>query len=299
MRRSTQADIVFLSIAILWGSSFALAKGALAYTTPILFVIFRFVLAGAIWGVLWKNKVKNNTQPGTWLRGLTLGGLLGGGFILQTIGLELTTASMSGFIMGLWVVIVPLLVIVIRRTLPKTTSIIGVVICTMGLWVLASPSGAGFNWGDLLTLGSAICFAFHIVFVEMFTASHDTRVLTLIQGIGILAISVPALFLLESPAVELSWPFIWRWLVLGTMAAVTLAMQIHWQRFITATRAAVIITLETPLAAFFAFLLLGEMLTGPAYAGGGLIFLGALVAEGGARLFNNRNAASRTPVSHP
>ncbi len=289
MKRTTQADIVFLGIAILWGSSFALAKGALAYVSPIFFVILRFLLAGAIWGVLWQKKLKNISQPGTWLRGLTLGALLGGGFIFQTIGLQLTEASMSGFITGLWVVMVPLLVIIIRRTMPKATSIVGVLICTVGLYILTSPSGGGLNWGDILTLGSAVCFAFHIVFVEMFTASHDTRALTLIQAIGILAISIPAMLLLETPTVELSWPFIWRCLVLGTMAAGTLAMQLHWQRFISATRAAVIITLETPLAAFFAFLFLGEMLTGTAYVGGGLIFLGALVAEGGARLFNNRD----------
>ncbi len=289
MKRSSQADIVFLGIAILWGSSFALAKGALAHVSPIFFVFMRFMLAGAIWGALWQKKIKKNARPGTWLRGLTLGGVLGGGFIFQTIGLELTEASMSGFITGLWVVMVPVLVIVIRRTMPKTTSIIGVLICTLGLWILASPSGAGFNLGDLFTLLSATCFALHIVFVEMFTASHDTRALTVIQAVGVLAITIPSMFIFESPAVEWTWPLIWRWLVLGTMAAGTLAMQIHWQRFISATRAAVIITIETPLAAVFAFLFLGELLTGTAYLGGGLIFLGALVAEGGARLFGNRN----------
>ncbi len=295
MKRSTQADIVFLGIAILWGSSFALAKGALTHVSPIFFVFIRFMLAGAIWAALWQKKIKKNARPGTWLRGLTLGGLLGGGFIFQTIGLELTEASMSGFITGLWVVIVPVLVIVIRRTIPKATSIVGVLICTLGLWIIASPAGEGFNLGDLLTLLSATCFALHIVFVEMFTADHDTRVLTVIQAAGILAITIPSMLLLETPTVEWSWPLIWRWLVLGTMAAGTLALQLHWQRFITATRAAVIITLQIPLAAFFAFLFLGELLTGAAYLGGGLIFLGALVAEGGARLFKNGGDSDPAP----
>lgn len=291
MKRSTQADIVFLTLATLWGSSFALAKGALVHVTPIFFVFLRFILAGAIWGALWGKKIKKNARPGTWPRGLALGGVLGGGFIFQTIGLELTDASMSGFITGLWVVMVPILVILLRRVMPKPTSIAGVVICTAGLWILTSPSGAGFNWGDLFTLLSAACFALHIVFVEMFTADHDTRVLTVIQAIGILAVTIPSIFIFETPSAEWNWALIWRGAALGTMAALTLALQLHWQRFITATRAAVIITLETPLAAVFAFLFLGELLTGTAYLGGGLIFLGAVVAEGGAHFLDRRDSA--------
>jgi drug/metabolite transporter (DMT)-like permease len=76
------------------------------------------------------------------------------------------------------------------------------------------------------------------------------------------------------------------------MAALTLALQLHWQRYISATRAGIIFTLEQPLAALFAFLLLGEVLTGAGYLGGGLIFLGMLVSEGGARLTRGRPRTS-------
>jgi len=276
MKRSTRADIVFVSITLIWSTSFALAKAAVAWATPALFVVLRFVLAGAIWFALYRTRLKD-IRPGTWSRGLLLGAVLG-----------------SGFLTGLTVVIVPLLVIAIERTIPRVTSIAGVLFCLAGLWILTSPSGAGFNVGDLLTLLGAVFFALYIVFVEMFTDDYDTRALTLIQAVGILAVAVPGALLMESPAVEFTWAFTWRWLALGIMAAVTLALQIHWQRFISATRAAVIITLETPLAAFFAFLLLGEVLAPAAYAGGALIFLGTLVAEGGARLLPPRTRPGNT-----
>ncbi len=293
MKRSTRADIVFVSITLIWSTSFALAKAAVAWATPALFVVLRFVLAGAIWFALYRTRLKD-IRPGTWSRGLLLGAVLGAGFVFQTAGLEHTGASMSGFLTGLTVVIVPLLVIAIERTIPRVTSIAGVLFCLAGLWILTSPSGAGFNVGDLLTLLGAVFFALYIVFVEMFTDDYDTRALTLIQAVGILAVAVPGALLMESPAVEFTWAFTWRWLALGIMAAVTLALQIHWQRFISATRAAVIITLETPLAAFFAFLLLGEVLAPAAYAGGALIFLGTLVAEGGARLLPPRTRPGNT-----
>ncbi len=283
MRRSTQADLIFIGIVTLWGTSFALVKGALDFITPILFVISRFVLAGIIWLILYGNRLKGLSRGTLW-RGTVLGAVLGAGFIFQTMGLGLTTASMSGFITGLNVVIVPLLVVTIERRIPRLTSLVGVAICTLGLWLMTSPSGHGLNTGDLLTIGCAFLFALYIVLVEVYTVDHEPEALVLTQTIGVLAVALLALPFLEVPQVTWNGALVWRWLVLGTMAAFTFALQLYWQRFISATRAAIIFTLEPPLAALFAFLLLGELLTGAAYLGGGLIFLGMLFAETGARL---------------
>jgi drug/metabolite transporter (DMT)-like permease len=183
-------------------------------------------------------------------------------------------------------VIVPVLVVLIQRRLPQTTSLVAVAVCAVGLYVLTSPAGGGFNRGDLLTIGCAALFALYIVLVQVYTetGAYDPRALAFAQFFGMLLVSLLALPIVEKPAVVWAWPMIWRGLVLGSMAALTLALQLYWQRFITATRAAIILTLEPPLAALFAFLLLGEVLSAPAYVGGGLIFLGMLVSEGGARL---------------
>lgn len=292
MERNTQAHIALLSVAVLWGTSFSIAKEALQWITPVLFVTVRFLLAGAIWLVLYGHllkKNKNNFRGIIVWKGSLLGVVLGAGFVLQTAGLNLTRATMSGFLTGLVVIIVPLFVIILERKIPKATSLAGVVVCTFGLWVLSSPSGAGFNIGDLLTIGAAACFALHLVLVQIFTREHDPRILTLMQPIGALLVAIPLIFVFESPSATIHWPLVWRWLVLGTMVAVTIALQLHWQRFITATRAAIIFTFVQPLAAIFAFLILGEVLTGSAYMGGGLIFIGMLVAEGGARILPGRS----------
>ena len=292
MERSTQAHIALFSVAVLWGTSFSIAKEALQWITPVLFVVVRFLLAGAIWLVLYGHLLKKNKNNFRWIiawKGSLLGLVLGTGFVLQTTGLTLTRATMSGFLTGLVVIIVPIFVIILERKIPQATSLAGVVVCTFGFWVLTSPSGAGFNSGDLLTIGAAACFALHLVLVQIFTREHDPRILTLMQPIGALLVAIPLTFLIESPSATIHWPLVWRWLVLGTMVAVTIALQIYWQRFLTATRAAIIFTLEQPLSAFFAFLILGEVLTGSAYLGGGLIFIGMLVAEGGARTWPGRS----------
>ena len=82
--------------------------------------------------------------------------------------------------------------------------------------------------------------------------AYDGKALVLASALGTLAVSLVVLPFLERPAVVWVWPMVWRFLVLGTMAALTIALQLHWQRFISATRAAIIFTLEPPLAALFA-----------------------------------------------
>ena len=290
MKKSTQADLVLVGIVILWGTSFALVKTALEYVTPVLFVVLRFLVAGLIWLALYGRLLKGMT-PGTWSRGILLGAVLGGGFIFQTAGLGITSASMSGFLTGLNVVIVPLIVVVFQRTIPRVPSLIGVGFCTAGLFVMMSPVGEGMNLGDLLTMACAVLFALYIVLVEIYTVEYDPRALALTQVVGMLLVSLPLMPMLEAPAVTFTPGLIWRWLALGTMAALTFALQLYWQRFLTATRAAIIFTLEPPLAALFAFLMLGEIMGGAAYIGGGIIFLGLLVAEGGAHLLQEEPAA--------
>lgn len=283
MRRNTQADLILIGVVALWGTSFALVKGALEHVSPILFVILRFILAGAIWLVFYGDRLLRLSRGTLW-RGTVLGAVLGAGFILQTAGLGLTSASMSGFITGLNVVMVPLLVVAIEGRIPRATSLIGVAICAAGLGVMTAPAGQGMGLGELLTMGCALLFALYIVLVEVYTADHEPEALVLTQTIGVLAVSLLTLPFLETPRVAWNLALIWRLLALGSMAAVTLALQLYWQRFTTATRAAIIFTLEPPLAAVFGSLLLGEVLTGSAYLGGGIVFLGLLFAEGGARL---------------
>jgi drug/metabolite transporter (DMT)-like permease len=283
LKKSTRADLWFLFIVTLWGTSFPLVKGALPYVSPALFVVLRFLIAGPIWFVLYRKTLKD-MKPGTFWRGIVLGAVLGLGFVFQTAGLGITSASMSAFITGLNVVVVPLLVVGIERRLPRVTSLIGVLLCAVGLYVMTAPGGEGLNTGDLLTIGCAVLFGLYIVLVEVFTIEHDPRPISLIQTLGVLIVAVPAIPLIETPFVEFTFAFAWRWIALGTMAALTIGLQLYWQRYITATRAAIIFALEPVFAAVFSFFILGELLSVAAYIGGAIIVSGMVVAETGARV---------------
>jgi len=73
------------------------------------------------------------------------------------------------------------------------------------------------------------------------------------------------------------------WVAIGITAVLAsgigLLLQMGAQRFIPPARAAVIYTIESPFAALFGFLMLGERLKLRGWVGAALILIGMLVAE--------------------
>ena len=99
----------------------------------------------------------------TVLYGIILGILLSIGFITQTIGLQYTTASKSGFLTGLLVIFTPIFQLFIERKMPGKGNLLGVVLVAIGLFFLTSPQGQEFNLGDFLTLICAVVYALYII----------------------------------------------------------------------------------------------------------------------------------------
>src|SRR5205085_6364115 len=90
----------------------------------------------------------------------------------QTVGLEYTAASKSAFLTGVSVVLVPIFLALFWRRGINRWSAAGVAAAFVGLYLLTVPASNGgglnlasMNHGDVLTLGAAVVFAFHIIFI--------------------------------------------------------------------------------------------------------------------------------------
>jgi drug/metabolite transporter (DMT)-like permease len=212
------------------------------------------------------------------------GGLLGLflflGFVVQTIGLTLTTASKSAFITGLTVVFVPLLQIVVNRRPLTFGNILGILVVTFGLWFLTSPEGSSFNAGDALTLACAVLFAAYMVYLDVVSRIMTTVQLTFVQVGTNALLAIGALSIFESGPVHAS-PFSWLGLLYLAVFAtfITTFLQTKYQKDTTPTRAAVIFTMEPVFAVILAAIFLGEHLGFLGIIGGGLIITGVLVSE--------------------
>lgn len=279
MKARTRAELYLLSITLIWGSTFVITKGALQDVSPFLYTALRFTTAALLLGMLAIRAVAQTTR-GSFTKGGILGVLLFVGFILQTVGLQYTSASKSAFITGMLVVLTPICQIVIERRPPQLGNLLGIVLVTIGLYLLTSPEGSEFNIGDLLTLGCALCFALYIVYLDIFSQEHNPIQLTFHQSLvsGLLA------FLGVLVYEEVVWkptPQLLGALAYLTVFATLIALfvQVKYQKDTTPTRAAVIFSVEPVFAAIFAYFFAGEVIGAIGAVGGGLIVTGMLVSE--------------------
>jgi drug/metabolite transporter (DMT)-like permease len=278
-----RADASLLAVCAIWGFTFPAIQLALRDIGPLTFVCLRFALATLALALLFRGRAFRIRRPGLAYAAL-MGLCLAAGTVLQTLGLRLTTVPRSAFITALYVVLVPLMALALARVRPRLSSVAAVLLALAGLYLLTEPSVAGFNLGDLLTLGCAFAFALHIVIAEIATARHDPLALAFWQIATAAALSALALLVMERPHFALTPWTITALLVAGLLAtAFAFAIQMWAQRETSATHAAVIFAAEPVFAALFAYLIQGTVMGPTAFIGAGLILGSMLVIQVGAR----------------
>ncbi|WP_164009603.1 DMT family transporter [Pyxidicoccus trucidator] len=278
-----QADGALALITLFWGVTFVVVKGALGHADPFSFLTLRFTLGAVVLSVLAGRQV---LSPVNLRRGGVLACFLFVGFALQTVGLTDTTPSRSAFITGMSVVFVPLLSLVLFKRVPRPTSLLGVVLAAVGLYFLTRPDaggeGGGLAQGDVLTLGCAVAYAFHITFTERYAPKEGVMGLVAVQLWGVALMSAVCLPFVTR-RVEWNPSLLGAVLVCGVLAsAVAISVQTWGQARTTAVRAAVIYSMEPVFAAAYSVALGYEVLGAREWMGGGLILLGVLVSDVGA-----------------
>ena len=279
MSRSRKAELILLSITFIWGGTFAVVKYALTSASPLTFLAIRFGIASLIFPIVFRKNYFTMDKA-TMVGGTFLGILLMIGFAFQTIGLKYTTSSKSAFITGLLVAFTPIAQAIIEKKLPSRGNLIGVAFVAVGLYLLTSPSGQGFNIGDLLTLFCAISYAVYIVYLDVFSKRHDVSKLTLLQLSITSILSIAAAPFVETMEVHFTTGLVWALLYTSILATVFATyLQTKYQRDTTPVRAAIIFTMEPVLANVIAFFAFGEFVGVTGVFGGALIISGLLTSE--------------------
>ncbi|MGH7254571.1 MAG: DMT family transporter [Nitrospirales bacterium] len=260
--------LAILLSTLIWGATFPATKAVLAQTPPFSYLFLRFLLGTLV--VLALLLAVRRMVPAD--RALVRMGVVAGcwlfvGYTLQTIGLQFTTVANSAFLTILYVVLVPLF---LRRFGVQTWLSAGLAV--LGVWLLMDPR-VSLNWGDVLTLASAAAFAAHIICLERFAPRADPGPLLLWQ----LVVMVPAFGLamvVEAPAVEAFRPtpvLVLALLVTGVLATGALGIQVWAQRRLPAPVVALLFSIEPVVAAWLAWVFLGERLGTLGWMGSAII----------------------------
>jgi drug/metabolite transporter (DMT)-like permease len=277
MRR--RAEFLLFLTAFVWGSTFVVVKIAMREVSPLLLTGVRFGIACAIVIPIWWKDIRA-INLAVFRKGLVLGLLLSFGFVLQTLGLQMTTASKTGFITGMMVVFTPIAQVVIERRAPKLGNIIGILLVMIGLWLLTSPKGSAFNLGDGLTLSASVLYGVYIVYVDVYSKQHNVAQLFFLQLFVTLVVSFGGTLIFEDLSFHASTNVLLLIIYLAVFATViSTFIQTKYQRETTPTRAVLIFALEPVIAATLAYFVLDERIGALGVIGGGLIICGVLVSE--------------------
>lgn len=285
MSKKIRADLTLLAITVVWGASFPLMKMVLDYIPAYAYLSMRFLLAAAVLAVIFhKNFTKLSKK--TLLYGSLIGLFMFGGMAFQVFGLYTTSASNSGFITGMNVVIVPIISAVLLRKKPDRASFIGIMIAFAGLFFISGGLSLSFNFGDFLTFLCAICWAFQIISIDRFTQTADAPLLAIIQVFFVGAASTGLWLTADAgKPLEINGTVVITLLITGVLgSAVAFAGQTIAQKYTTPSHAALIFTAEPVFAVIFAMLIpntegVTELPSLTKAAGCLLILAGMLVSE--------------------
>lgn len=265
------APIALLSIAAMWGASFVLMKDAIKRQEVNSFLFTRFLIAALVMFLI-NPRVSKRITKDLLTKGFLAGCFLAAGYIFQTLGLARTTAAVTGFLTGLYVIFTPLIAAVLLRHKITIRTWLIVAIATIGLGFL-SIHGWSIGPGELLVLLSAIAYAAHFISLGQWSSGRDAYAMTIIQlATCALITGVISLGQGYQPPPDIG---VWGVVIFTAVFATALAFMVQtWsQAHMTPTRVAVILTTEILFAAGFAIWFGGERLTFQLSIGGILVVI--------------------------
>ncbi|MET0331798.1 MAG: DMT family transporter [Dyella sp.] len=276
-RQSALATFSLIVVTAVWGSTFFLIKEVVGRMPVADMLAVRFAIAALLMVLLFARALTRLPlrQAGY---ALGLGLIYGIAQLLQTWGLARTSASVSGFVTGMYVVFTPLLsTLLLRQRLPGMTWLASA-LATLGLAVLAL-NGLTVGSGVWLTLASAALYAMHIVGLGQVSRAGEAFAMSTVQMLAIAAVCLIATLPHgpQLPPDRAAWGAV---LYIAVAAGAGAMLVQTWaQIHLSASRAAIVMTLEPVFAAGFAVLVRQDALSWRLLLGGALVLAAMYLVE--------------------
>lgn len=278
--------------ALIWGTAFVAQSVGADYVEPFTFntargiVAFLFLLVlCVVFRALRRRDFQEEAQarPGS-RRDLALGGICCGVALtvatnLQQMGLETTSSGKAGFITALYIVIVPIAGIFLRKKAPRMIWL-SVALAVVGLYFLCIQESFSITEGDWYVLLGSFCFAAHILVIDHFTQKVDGVELSCVQFLVMTLLSAAAMLALETPSWAAIQMCLGPILYVGIFSSgVAYTLQILAQKDSNPTVVALLLSLESVFATVAGALILGDRMSGKEYFGCVLMLLAVVLAQ--------------------
>ena len=198
----------------------------------------------------------------------------------QQFGISFTTVGKAGFITAMYILIVPILGLFMKKKVSMKVWF-GVVLATIGLYMLCMTSESfSLSKGDFLVLICAGFFSLHILIIDYFSPKADGVRMSCIQFFVCGIISMIIAFIFEQPnlgAILSGWlPILYAGIL---SCGVAYTLQIVGQKNMDPTVASLILSLESVFSVLAGWVILNQKLSGRELFGCGLMFLAIIMAQ--------------------
>lgn len=279
-------SMLLLLAAAIWGVAFVAQSVGMEYVGPFTFLATRSVIGTMVLlpyiGIRDRGNRKNTREIVCDKKELVMGGVCCGcllflASILQQIGIQYTTVGKSGFITAMYIVLVPMVSIFLKKK-AGIKIWMGVILDVCGLYFLCmTPGNISFQKGDMLTFFCAVTFSFHILVVDYFAPRIDGVKLSCIQFAVCAALAAIGMVAFEAPSIE---AILSAWLPIlyaGALSSgVAYTLQIVGQRGMNPTVASLLMSMESVISVIAGWAILGQALSGRELVGCVLMF-GAII----------------------
>lgn len=293
-------SVLLLLTAAIWGFAFVAQSVGMEYIGSFTFNAVRNLLAVIVLipciavmnktGARAKDvdkenvKVVNKKEQGS-NKTLIIGGICCGTLLciasnLQQFGLKQTTVGKTGFITTMYIVLVPILGIFLKKKVAGRVWV-SVVIAVAGLYMLCMTGGGFYlQKGDALVMLCAVVFSIHILTIDYFAQKVDGVKMACIQFFVCSLLSAICMLIFEEPKLEL---ILQAWLPIlyaGVMSCgVGYTLQIVGQKGMNPTVASLILSLESVISVIAGWAILGQALSVRELIGCGLMFIAIVLVQ--------------------
>lgn len=272
--------------AFIWGTAFVAQSVAADLVQPFTFNASRaFVGFGFLLVLCIVLRIREKPQyDRQYYIDLIIGGICCGIALtlatnLQQKGLETTTSGKAGFITALYIVLVPIFGLLLKKKAPRMIWL-SVALAVVGLYFLSINEQLSITVGDLYMLVCAFCFTGHILVIDHFTEKVSGVELSCLQFLVVGILSSLGMLATESPnwagIVSCAGPILY----VGIMSSgVAYTLQILAQKGSNPTVVSLLLSLEAVFATVSGAIILHEVMSGREIFGCGLMLVAVILAQ--------------------
>ena len=287
MNRHIRQTLLPLLAALIWGSAFVAQSVGADHIGAFTFNALRSMIAVPALGVVIFFMHRNDPQKASekgeramlWRGGTCCGVVLFLASALQQLGLRDTGAGKAGFITALYIVLVPIFSLLLRRRVALPVWI-AVAITVTGLYFLCITDGFSILPSDFLILLCAVAFAVHILVIDHFAPHVDCVKMSCVQFMVAAVLSAICAILTEEIDPAAIRACAWSLFYTGILSSgVAFTLQIVAQRDANPTLVSLLMSMESVFAVVSGALFLHEEMTSRELFGCALMLAGILLSQ--------------------